>query len=168
LSNLPYAAAVWGWGDMPQVVERVESPSGIFALRFLVRPMRVNDVKEFEPEESVNTMHRHGERVDENRAAPDENHCAAEADAESGTGQGTEDKPAESGTTALRRQLLRLLRYGRPTTTAELRRRIRESGFDCTQAESVYRNLLILRRHGLVKRVEVRGRHAYWVIAESG
>ncbi|MET4427053.1 Fe2+ or Zn2+ uptake regulation protein [Mycolicibacterium sp. 624] len=71
-----------------------------------------------------------------------------------------------SDASALRNHLLRLLRHGGPITTSELRQRSHESGFDTAHIESVYRNLLVLQRRGLVTRVDVRGRHAYWATTE--
>jgi Fe2+ or Zn2+ uptake regulation protein len=74
----------------------------------------------------------------------------------------------DSTASALRCHLLRLLQHGRPISTSELRQRIHEAGFASTHAESVYRNLVVLQRRGLVKRVEVRGRHAYWATTHFG
>jgi Fe2+ or Zn2+ uptake regulation protein len=68
----------------------------------------------------------------------------------------------------LRSQLLGFLRHGRLITTSELRQRIRDAGFSGADVESVYRNLVALQRRGLVKRVEVRGRHAFWATTDFG
>ncbi|CAN3131855.1 hypothetical protein ACNUDN_29565 [Mycobacterium sp. smrl_JER01] len=52
---------------------------------------------------------------------------------------------------------------GRAISTAEFRHRALEAGFGAWAVESgVYRTLLRLHRHGVVERVESRGRTVYW------
>lgn len=66
----------------------------------------------------------------------------------------------------LRGALLDLLSNGRAITTAELRSRLCDDGFD-VPLEQVYRQLAAMARRGLVRRIRHRGRHVYWAHQQS-
>ena len=66
----------------------------------------------------------------------------------------------------LRGALLDLLSNGRAITTAELRSRLCDRGFE-VPIERVYRQLAALARRGRVRRIRHGGRHVYWVRQQS-
>lgn len=69
----------------------------------------------------------------------------------------------------LRAALLEQLASGRAITTSELRIRLCDSGIGEVTNEAVYRQLVLLARRGVVRRVRPRagGRHVFWALRGS-
>lgn len=73
-----------------------------------------------------------------------------------------------SSTAEIRATLQHLLSSGRAVSTAELRIRVQDSGFENTTHEAVYQQLVLLAGRGLVRKLGHRNglRHTFWAASD--
>lgn len=68
----------------------------------------------------------------------------------------------------LRAALLDMMSTGRALTISEIRNRLHDYGFGHLPSEPIYQNLALLRRRGVVRRIDHAGQsRAYWAIETS-